>query len=67
MFGQVSPLVADAFAEPLKDDTIFGFGPWGPGNFGIEVVVPAFTTLFSNPTCVMGINICMYIERRMGE
>ena len=56
----MGPLVANPIAVTCEDDTIFFFGPWGLGDFGVEVVVPAFTTLFSNPTCVMGIYICMY-------
>ena len=50
----MSPLVANALAVTFEDDTIFGFGPWCFGDFRIEVVVPAFTTLFTNPTCCDG-------------
>ncbi len=47
----MGPLIANAVAVALEDDAIFGFGPWGLGDFGVEVIVPAFTTLFSNATC----------------
>ena len=47
----MSPLVANAVAVTLEDDAIFGFGPWGLGDSGVEVIVPAFTTLFSNAAC----------------
>ena len=47
----MGPLIANAVAVTLEDDAIFGCGPWGLGDFGVEVIVPAFTTLLSNAAC----------------
>ena len=44
----MGPLIANAVAVTLENDAIFGCGPWGLGDFGVEVIVPAFTTLLSN-------------------
>jgi hypothetical protein len=51
-FGNVSPSIARAILLTLEDDTIFLLGPWGLGDVRIQMVVPSFSALFANPSCV---------------
>ena len=48
----MSPLVANTVAMTNEDDTIFFFGTWSLGDSGIEVIMPTFTTLFTNAACM---------------
>jgi hypothetical protein len=51
--GNMSPLITGTIAMALKDDTIFLFSPGCLADTGVEVIMPAFTTLFSNTTCLV--------------